>query len=209
LNPYDPDWVPSLLKIEDVNFANSDPNKPLRQLLGYGIAAKRYALYEKTKNGISIVKASGHGLGYLFAPKKNQRTEESDNEADDKVPVWVIEAWDWLIRRELGLRGKPPTWLDLPAMMRMTMTSPNVMRHNRPDWLAPFNFFLFPLISDLGGFPPGLDRATFNFLVPFESDRTKWNRLKGITCGMGEFIGSQCRLMAGRIQLFQNHFESF
>jgi hypothetical protein len=180
LNPYDPDWVPSLLKIEDVNFANSDPNKPLRQLLGYGIAAKRYELYEKTKNGISIVKASGHGLGYLFAPKKNQRAEDSDNEADDKVPVWVIEAWDWLIRRELGLKGKPPTWLDLPAMMRMTMTPPNVMRHNRPDWLAPFNFFLFPLISDLGGFPPGLDRATFNFLVPFESDRTKWNRLKGI-----------------------------
>jgi len=100
-----------------------------------------------------VVKASGHSLGYLFAPKKNKRNDKSDDEtdADDEVPVWVVEAWEWLIRRELKLKGRSPTWLSLPAMMRMTMTSPNVMRHNRPDWLAPFNFFLFPLISDLGG----------------------------------------------------------
>jgi hypothetical protein len=92
----------------------------------------------------------------------------------------VVEAWQWLIRRELGLKGKSPTWLSLPAMMRMTMTSPNVMRHNRPDWLAPFNFFLFPLISDLGGYPPGLDRTTFNFIVPFEPNRRQWKTLEGI-----------------------------
>jgi len=62
------------------------------------------------------------------------------------------------------------------------MTSPNVMRHNRPDWLAPFNFFLFPLISELGsGYPPGLDRSTFNFIVPFESDRRKWKTLEGVS----------------------------
>jgi len=54
------------------------------------------------------------------------------------------------------------------------------MRHNRPDWLAPFNFFLFPLISDLGGYPRGLDRTTFNFIVPFEPDRRKWKNLEGI-----------------------------
>ena len=182
LNPYDPKYVSSILKIEDVNFTNSDPSKSRRELFGYAIAAKRYALYTKTKGDISVVKASGHGLGYLFAPKKNERDEKSDdeNEADDEAPVWVVEAWEWLIHRELGLRGRGPTWLSLPAMMRMTMTSPNVMRHNRPDWLAPFNFFLFPLISDLGGYPPGLDRTTFNFIVPFEPDRRKWTTLEGI-----------------------------
>ena len=182
LNPYDPECVKDTLKVEDVNFTDSDPNQSPRQLFGYAIAAKRYALYAETKNNISVVKASGHGLGYLFAPKKNQRDEKSgdDTEADDDVPVWVVEAWEWLIRRELGLSGRGPTWLSLPAMMRMTMTSPNVMRHNRPDWLAPFNFFLFPLISDLGGYPPGLDRTTFNFIVPFEPDRRKWKTLEGI-----------------------------
>lgn len=191
LNPYDPDCVPNLLKIEDVNFVTSDPNKPLRRLFGYAIAAKRYALYVKARNSISIVKASGHGLGYLFAPKKNQTDEESDNEADDKVPVWVIEAWDWLIRRELNLKGKAPTWLDLPAMMRMTMTSPNVMRHNRPDWLAPFNFFLFPLISDLGVFRP--DWIELLSISSFRLNRIVGNgrRSRVSTYGMSGFIGSQ------------------
>jgi hypothetical protein len=182
LNPYDRETVQDLLKIEDVNFVDSDSSKHLRPLFGYAIAAKRYALYTKSKNNIGVVKASGHGLGYLFAPKKNKRNDKSDDEtdADDEVPVWVVEAWEWLIRRELKLKGRSPTWLSLPAMMRMTMTSPNVMRHNRPDWLAPFNFFLFPLISDLGGYPPGLDRSTLNFIVPFEPDRRKWKTLEGI-----------------------------
>jgi hypothetical protein len=182
LNSYDPKFVRNILKIEDVNFVDSDPNKPLRRLFGYAIAAKRYALYTKTKNDISVVKASGHGLGYLFAPKRNISDDKSGDEIedDDKAPVWVVEAWKWLIGRELGLSVKGPTWLNLPAMMRMTMTSPNVMRHNRPDWLAPFNFFLFPLVSGLGGYPPGLERTTFNFIVPFEADRRKWKTLEGI-----------------------------
>ena len=183
LSPYDPKLVRDLLKIEDINFIDSDTRKPLRPLFGYAIAAKRYALYTKIKNDIAVVKASGHGLGYLFAPKKHKRADKSDaeeTEADDKVPMWIVEAWEWLIRRELGLKGKGPTWLSRPAMMRMTMTSPNVMRHNRPEWLGPFNFFLFPLISDLGGYPPGLDRSTFNFIVPFEADRRKWKSLEGV-----------------------------
>jgi hypothetical protein len=174
--------VRELLKIEDVNFTDSGSNKHLRPLFGYAIAAKRYALYTKAQSGIEVVKASGHGLGYLFAPQKNTHTDKSDAdpEADDEVPTWIVEAWEWLIRRELGLKGEDPSWLTRPAMMRMTMTSPNVMRHNRPDWLAPFNFFLFPLISDLGGYPPGLDRSGFNFIVPFEPDRRKWKSLEGI-----------------------------
>jgi hypothetical protein len=43
----------------------------------------------------------------------------------------------------------------------------------------------FPLISDLGGFPSGLTRANFNFIVPFESDRRKWRSLRGINLWNG------------------------
>jgi hypothetical protein len=180
LNPYDPNFVRDILKIEDVNHVDGDASKPLRRLFGYAIAAKRYALYTQTKKDISVVKASGHGLGYLFAPKKMQPDEKSEHESDDEIPEWVVEAWDWLIRREFKLNAKNPTWLGLPAMMRMTMTSPNVMRHNRPEWLAPFNFFLFPMISEVGGYPPGIEKSDFNFIVPFESDRSKWKTLRGI-----------------------------
>jgi hypothetical protein len=169
------------LKIEDVNFVDSDPGKPHRQLFGYAIAAKRYALYTKTQNGISIVKASGHGLGYLHAPKEDPINNEEESTKDkDEAPEWVKEAWEWLLSRELGFKSKSPEWLELPAMMRMAMTSPNVMCTSRPDWLAPFNFFFFPLLSDLGGYPAGFDRSNFKFITPPESNRSKWKTLKGV-----------------------------
>jgi hypothetical protein len=180
LNPYDPLLVRNLLKIEDVNFLNSDPSKAPRQLFGFAIAAKRYVLYTKVKNNISIVKASGHGLGYLFAPKENSTDDGKEGGSRGEVPQWVMEAWDWLLRKELGFKSKEPDWLNLPAMMRMAMTSANVMRTSRPEWLAPFNFFLFPLLSDLGGYPGGFDRTNFKFITPTESNRGKWDTLKGI-----------------------------
>jgi hypothetical protein len=173
LNPYNRSLVRDILKIEDVNFVDSDPRKPRRQLFGYAISAKRYALYSQSDTGISIVKASGHGLGYLYPPK-----DGFNKDAD--APEWVMEAWDWLLRKELGLVLKEPTWLDLPAMMRIALTSPNVMRNHRPEWLAPFNFFFFPLLSDLGGYPAGCDRSNFKFITPFTSDRKKWKKLEGI-----------------------------
>jgi hypothetical protein len=181
LNPYDRGLVPHLLKIEDVNHVDSNPAKPLRKFFGYAIAAKKYALYTQTGNRFSIVKASGHGLGYLFMPsEKHSDNEEDLTEETEDVPAWVLEAWDWLLRKELKLRRKIPTWLSLPAMMRMTMSSPNVMRRNRPDWLSAFNFFLFPLLADLEGYPTGFDRTNFKFIVPFESKRSEWKRLWGI-----------------------------
>jgi DNA polymerase elongation subunit (family B) len=102
LNPYNPRFVRDILKIEDINHVDGNPSKPRRRVIGYAIAAKRYALYTQAKNDISIVKASGHGLGYLFAPKKIQPDEKSEHESDDEVPEWVVEAWDWLIRREFN-----------------------------------------------------------------------------------------------------------
>ena len=56
LNPYDRARVPEILKIEDVNFVDSDPQKPFRQLFGYAISAKRYALYTQSAKGICIKK---------------------------------------------------------------------------------------------------------------------------------------------------------
>jgi hypothetical protein len=84
LHPYDPSLVSEILKIEDVNFVDSNPKMPFRQLYGYAVSAKRYALYTRSGNGIRIEKASGHGLGYLLAPKERQEDEE------DETPPWVI-----------------------------------------------------------------------------------------------------------------------
>jgi hypothetical protein len=72
----DPSLVPEILKIEDVNFVDANVKKPFRQLFGYAISAKRYALYGKSANEIHMEKASGHGLGYLFSLKEIKRTEK-------------------------------------------------------------------------------------------------------------------------------------
>ena len=182
LNPYDPSLVPEILKIEKVNYVDFDPKKPFRQLFGYAISAKRYALYSQTDNDIHIQKASGHGLGYLFAPKASKRKEE-----DEETPRWVMEAWEYLLRKTLNLPSKDPRWLDLPAMMRMVVTTPNVFKHRRPEWLGPFNFFLFPLLSEtFGGYPAGCDKSNFVFITPYESDRRKWSSLKGVNLADGE-----------------------
>lgn len=170
LNPYDPTLVDEILKIEDVNFVNSDPKKPFRQLYGYAISAKRYALFTRSGDGIQIEKASAHGLCYLFAPKKQQEDE------DEETPLWVIEAWDFLLRKELKLRPKEPLWLDRPAMMRMVVTTPNIFKHRRPEWLGPFNFFLFPLVSVLGGYPAGYDKSNFVFITLTNQTAENGNR---------------------------------
>jgi DNA polymerase type B, organellar and viral len=183
LNPYDPSLVGEILKVEDVNFINSDSRKPFRQLYGYAISAKRYALYTKSGNDIHIEKASGHGLGYLFAPKARSEDKES---VDEETPQWVMEAWDFLLRKELGLCSTEPNWLDLPAMMRMVVTTPNVLKSQRPDWLGPFNFFLFPLLSQLGGYPSGFDKSNFIFITPYETNRQKWKYLKGVNLFDGQ-----------------------
>lgn len=184
LNPYNPALVSDILKIEDVNFVDCDPHKPRRQLHGYAISAKRYALCTQSSSGISLVKASGHGLGYLFPPKERD-AEDSD------TPHWINEAWEYLFNRELGLPIDEPVWLDLPAMMRMALTSPNVMRTQRPEWLFPFNFFLLPLLSDLGGYPAGRDRSNFKFITRYESDREKWKTLQGVNVCDGQHYGME------------------
>jgi hypothetical protein len=183
LNPYSMRLVPHLLKVEDVNFVDSNPKKSFRQLFGYAISAKRYALYTKSRNDIQIEKASGHGLGYLFAPRERKDDEET---VEEEVPQWVIETWDFLLRKELQLLSKEPSWLDLPAMMRMVVTTPNVFKNRRPEWLGPFNFFLFPILSELGGYPSGFDKSNFLFITPFETNREKWQSLKGINLFDGQ-----------------------
>lgn len=97
-----------------------------------------------------------------------------------------MEAWDFLLRKELRLPLKEPSWLDLPAMMRMVVTTPNVLKNQRPEWLGPFNFFLFPLLSELGGYPSGFDKSNFLFITPNESNRRKWKSLVGINLFDGQ-----------------------
>jgi len=150
--------------------------KPFRQLFGYAISAKRDALYSQTDKEIRIEEASGHGLGYLFSPKERKKEKDEDEE----TPQWVMDAWEFLLRKVLK-RCEMAESTNLAAMMRMVVATPNVFKQLRPDWLGPFNFFLFPMLSEtFGGYPAGSDKSSFVFITPYESDRKKWSSLQSV-----------------------------
>ena len=199
--------IRNILKIEDISHVDSDPTKPYRQLFGCAVSAKRYTLFTESKNNISFEKASGHGLGYLLAPKERNVSEDAGDDESEETPEWVLEAWEYLLRKQFGYHQKRPAWLKLPAMMRMVMSSPNVLRTGRPDWLAPFNFFLFPILSGIEGYPRGYDKSNFQFITRPETDRAKWSTLKGINLRDGRTFQMSMIPDLKQRKVFPNSFQ--
>ena len=160
LNPYDPRIVPDLLKIEDVNF---DSDGQPRDLFGYAISAKRYALYERHGDDLEIVDPKAHGLGYLYPPM--------DRGAEE--PDWTSAAWKWLLRNELGMSSTEPAWLNRPAMMQIRMSTPHVLKRlNKMS--RPYSFVLCPLVDSVVGYPAGVVREQFTLITPFTKNRSAW-----------------------------------
>jgi len=148
LNPYNAKAVKgSILNLVDVNYIDSDSTKPQRQLYGCSIAAKRYALYERIGiTDIKIVDPKAHGIGFLYPPK------DSPDDWDEDVPQWIYEMWDYMLRGALNLRRKTPSWLDIPQMMRLTITTHNVLEM-LGDWkiARPYNFLFLPMVDPTFG----------------------------------------------------------
>jgi hypothetical protein len=161
LNPYDAASVPDILKIEKINFDTSGKH---RQLMGYAISAKRYVLYHQRCKKLTIIDPKAHGLGYLYPPTEKRNDGELH---------WTFEAWEWLLREEFGLRRKPPQWLDIPAMMRIVVTTPHVL--GRMNYLTrPYNFLFCPLIDAVAGYPANVDPKNFTPIMPFTRKRERW-----------------------------------
>ena len=173
LNPYSRKLVPgSILKVHKLNW---DQTKQRRQLYGYSIAAKRYALYMKTPNDIEIVEPKAHGLGYFYRPK------DSPEGWKHETPKWIFEAWDWIMRGVLGLKRTNPDWFDLPVMMRLTLSTPHHALRNlaKGPLTRPNNFMMLPQISRFG-YPQGVDPAKCTLIAPFSSERDQWMNSKCI-----------------------------
>ncbi len=184
LNPYDQHAVRgSILNLVDANFVDCDPAKPPRQLYGYSIAAKRYALYEKTeKSNITIVDPKAHGIGYLYAPKDSPKNWEKD------VPLWIHELWEYIVRGALKLPRKVPSWLDVPQMMRLTITTYNVLEM-LGEWeiARPYNFLLLPMVDPVYGYAFHR-RANEKVLLvcSFSSKQDEWFSLECVNVHNGK-----------------------
>jgi DNA polymerase type B, organellar and viral len=165
LNPYNPKIVPgSILNIvEDIN---RDSDGSQRQIYGYGISAKRYALYTYDGSRVKLIKASEHGLGLYYRPKEGR-------DSDCEVALWIKEGWEWILNRALGLPCSKPDWFRLPVMRRIAISTPNVMKALRTldrDKSRPYNFALSPVLVNLSNQP-------ITLLGPFEKDPARWERM--------------------------------
>lgn len=181
LNPYN--FKGSILNLVDANYVDSDPKNPQRQLYGYSIAAKRYALYEKIgAKEIKIVDPKAHGIGFLYPPKDSPKHWEED------VRQWIYEMWDYLVRGALKLKRKAPSWLDLPQMMRLTITTYNVLEMLGGSEIArPYNFLFLPMVDPTFGyaFSRGKNEKVL-LVVPFSSKQERWFDLKCVNVHTGK-----------------------
>jgi hypothetical protein len=197
LNPYNKKVVSgSILNIvEEINY---DSTGKQHQLYGYGISAKRYSVYTFDGSQVRIIKASEHGLGLYYRPKEGR-----DQECD--VPVWIKQAWQWILERALGLPSKKPDWFDLPVMRRIAITTPNVMaalrRLNR-DQARPYNFALSPVIVNLSDIPVTL-------LGPFEKNSARWREMPYINIHDGNTHTLKPPTVPVIVQTFETVFSQY
>ena len=170
LNPYN--LKGSILKVHKLNW---DKDGKRRQLYGYSIAAKRYALYTKTKGDIEIVEPKAHGLGFFYPPK------DSPEGWKHETPQWIFEAWDWIMRGVLGLKRRKPSWFALSVMMKLTLSTPHHALKNlaKGSRTRPNNFMMIPQIQRFG-YPQDVDPNKCTFITSFSSERDQWMRSKCI-----------------------------
>ncbi len=168
LNPYDPTVVPEVLKLEQTGTC-------------YAISAKRYVIYQDNPDGTrTIVKRSLHGLGrYLdpLSPTENRRDK------DDK-PRWIDDTWHWILDAHDDPDAPLPEWADRPALSRVTVSSPPLLRpfarwnQARPwaDQVKPFNFLLVATLDPFGH-PPEVDPARFLLIAAYDNHPDRWTEL--------------------------------
>jgi hypothetical protein len=169
LNPYNREFVPgSILNLTDANFDVAGNQQPL---YGLSISAKRYVLWHyDAKGNIVIVDAKAHGLGYLHPPADSP---EGWNDEHD-VPKWIYDAWEWILRKQRGLKPIDLPWLKHPQMMRMAVTTNNVLKRLHGwEGFRPWNFFLLPILANCG-YPADVDPKCFTLATRMESDQKKW-----------------------------------
>jgi hypothetical protein len=182
LNPYDRKSVQgSILKIEDDNW--HPQSKRQRQLYCFAISAKRYALFVKDANGNPVLlrerlnndkdRWSEHGLGHVLNP--------SDPTSEDRDRIGKV--WLNIVRRSLGLSTVPLGFESVPAVGRISVSSPAIASSleylNRgkkyPDQIKPFNFLMSCHVKPFGH-PLGCDPEHFHLISPYEMDPRKWLR---------------------------------
>jgi hypothetical protein len=200
LNPYDRGAIAgSVLEVEKDNF---DPiTGQQRQLWCFAVSAKRYALFLSSSDGEPVLlrapeaedeenrrlafrtglannqddRWSEHGLGHLLNP--------TDPDADDRE--WTAQVWLNIIRRSLGLSTTGIGFESAPAVGRVSISSPPLLRpfkqlnrrRHYQNQVKPFNFVSTCHVRAFGH-PYGSDPERFQLVAPYESDSRRWLQME-------------------------------
>ena len=179
INPYDRAAVPNLnfLNLTDDNYANKAKTKR-RNLLGVSLSAKRYVLYERDGENITIINPKAHGLGYLYPPCDSPKGWEDEHE----MTLWIHVAWEWMLRKILGLKQIDVPWLKYPQMQREAVTTYNLflglqqLKGIRPFIeFRPFNFFMRPVAQKHNA---GHGETALSLVTPLETDPNAWSSVE-------------------------------
>lgn len=138
---------------------------------------------------------SEHGLGHLLNP--------IDPESHDRE--WIADAWLKIIRAAHGLPTEKPDFADVPAVGRITVSSPAVARvletfnEGKPyaEQIKPFNFLVTCHVQPFGH-PVGVDPERFHLIAPYESDSRRWARNDWIDQYSGDLYRITTTNQAGR-----------
>ena len=96
--------------------------------------------------------------------------------------------WDYIVRGELGIRRRAPSWLDVPQMMRLTITTYNVLEM-LGEWeiARPYNFLLLPMVDPVFGIAFHRQSNEKVLLVcPFSSKPEEWFTLDCVNVHNGK-----------------------
>ncbi len=201
LNPYDKTAVPgSILKIEDVNFkegADDRRTNERQQLYTFAISAKRYVLFRYAPSGeIIIEKPLEHGLGHLLDPA------DPVNGNSKNPKKWIASVWELIVREDLGLSVAFPDWFDRPAISKLTITSPQLLKpfikgrkKRYRDSEKPSNFLLTAHVAKLGH-PSGVDPTKFQLALPYTRDARLWTKSKWTDVYSGKSFAITTKLPA-------------
>jgi hypothetical protein len=103
----------------------------------------------------------------------------ADLDSEDRD--WIAQIWLVLICNCLGISTQNISFAKLPAISRLTITSPGILKpleglnsgKKYNDQIKPFNFLLTCHVNPLGH-PFGTNPEKFHLIAPFELNSKKW-----------------------------------
>ena len=105
--------------------------------------------------------------------------EPTSKDCDD---TWPEAFWYLILAGELGLPRDEPKWLKLPAVSRVSISSPGYFRRFLRRFsdapyearVKPYGFLLSAQVARFSH-PAGADPEAFHLLAPYTSSPEKWS----------------------------------